>query len=311
MRLASLIPSLSTELVSALGKCGIRTDEDLLFQPIFEVYRQLPNGTNISLLDIERAVALTAELASAPGISGADMLVQETEAQERAPVLLSGVSSLDTLLGGFGGRRVIEITGDRQSGKTTLALNIVLRQLSGTSHGHVVWVDTTGDFSVERAAQILKTFDSEASSTALERLHISLAFDIEAAYNILDEIRPSSVASIDTQLSCIVFDAITPLLGPLLSAVSAQGHSAMTEFMRQLRVFSQSCSCPVIVINNTSLLVPNSNNASAPRKPALGPSFKFMTDATLWLSKPDECATLDRDRGYTIRSVEVLRSRTT
>lgn len=118
MRLAALVPSLSAKIVSSLGECGVRTDTDLLFRPIVEIYRQLSPESGISLLDLERAVELTAKLASAPGVPGDELLAQEIQAQEQAPVLLSGVSGLDNLLGGFGGRRVIEITGDRQSGKT-------------------------------------------------------------------------------------------------------------------------------------------------------------------------------------------------
>ncbi|KAG6887822.1 hypothetical protein C0995_012369 [Termitomyces sp. Mi166 len=319
MRLATLVPSLSAELVSNLEKCGVRTDADLLFKPVVEVYRQLCPESGISLLDLERAVEVTAQLASAPGIAGDELLAQEIQAQAQAPALLSGVAGLDNLLCGFGGCRVIEISGDRQSGKTnffpertikedqTLALNIILRHLSGSSQAHVVWVDTTGDFSVEYAAQILKTFNSEATSTALERLQVSLAFHLEAAYTVLEELQYPSA---NLRNSCIVFDAITPLLGPLLSAVSAQGHSAMTEFMYHLRDFSRLHSCPVLVVNNTSLVVQNSKSAPGARKPALGPSFKFLTDATVWLSKCDEYANgLDPD--FAVRSAEVLRSRTT
>ncbi|KAG6879679.1 hypothetical protein C0992_012977 [Termitomyces sp. T32_za158] len=176
MRLAALVPSLSAELVSSLGKCGVRTDADLLFRPLVDIYRQLAPESGISLLDIERAVELTAKLASAPGIAGDELLAQEIQAQERAPVLLSGVVGLDNLLGGFGGCRVIEITGDRQSGKTvragvlslgciiekyqTLALNVILRHLSEFPQAHAVWVDTTGDFSVENCAQVLETSNS-------------------------------------------------------------------------------------------------------------------------------------------------------
>ncbi|KAG5341570.1 hypothetical protein C0989_009272 [Termitomyces sp. Mn162] len=118
MRLTALIPALSPELVSSLDKCGVRTDSDLLFRPVVEVYLQLSSEDGISLLDLERAVELTAELASAPGIAGDELLAQETQAQEQAPTLFSGVGGLDNLLCGFGGCRVIEITGDKQSGKT-------------------------------------------------------------------------------------------------------------------------------------------------------------------------------------------------
>ncbi|KAG5716852.1 DNA repair protein RAD51 like protein [Termitomyces sp. T112] len=307
MRLTALIPALSPELVSSLDKCGVRTDSDLLFRPVVEVYLQLSSEDGISLLDLERAVELTAELASAPGIAGDELLAQETQAQEQAPTLFSGVGGLDNLLCGFGGCRVIEITGDKQSGKTTLALNVILRHLSEVSQARIAWIDTTGDFSVEHAAQILKTFNSEATSSALNRLQVSLAFDIEAAYNALEESQPLPA----TRLSCIVFDAITPLLGPLLSAVSAQGHSAMTEFMYHLRDFSRLHSCPILVINNTSLLVHHSKSASQIRKPALGPSFEFLTDATVWLSRCDEHAKFDNDHDFTVVSAKVLRSRTT
>lgn len=57
----------------------------------------------------------------------------------------------------------------------------------------------------------------------------------------------------DLKLGCIVIDTITTLLGPLLSAVSAQGHAMMIGFMRQLRLFSQSHSCSVLV---NMILVP-------------------------------------------------------
>ncbi|KAF8072080.1 P-loop containing nucleoside triphosphate hydrolase protein [Lyophyllum atratum] len=315
MRLAALVPSLPTELVSCLDRNGIRTDTDLLFRPTAEVYRLLPHGT-IALSDLEETISRVRELASAPGISGADMLKLELQADSRAPVLSSGVEGLDQLLGGFGQRRVIEISGDKQSGKTTLALNVVLRHLAEFATGNVVWIDTTGDFSVEQATLVLGSFHTEAASSALERLQISLAFDIDAAYNVLEELQSSLTlsASPETRLSCIVIDAITPLLSPLLSAVSAQGHSTMTSFTRQLRTFAQSHSCSILVINNSTFVNPSNphaTNASAARKPALGPSFTFMSDATLWLAQPVEHRMQDRETVYTIRSAEVLRSKTT
>ncbi|KAF5382147.1 hypothetical protein D9615_004241 [Tricholomella constricta] len=297
MRLAALIPSIPAELVSYLDKCGIRTDTDLLFKPVIEVYRQLPPGF-ITLHDLEKAVARVAELASAPGISGADMLSLEKEVHDRAPILLSGVESIDNLLGGFGGRRVVEISGDRQSGKTALALNIVIRYLAEFSDAKVLWIDTTGDFSVEQAAHLLESFQTEAASTALERLQISLAFDIETAYNVLGELQfPMNLyaPTADLRTDPFVFD-----LGKQL-----------------FRAFiTLPYLCPPEVINNTTFTNPSnlqSTNVSGARKPALGPSFTFLTDATLWLAKPREHMAQDHDHdlGYTVRSAEVLRSKTT
>jgi hypothetical protein len=79
----------------------------------------------------------------------------------------------------------------------------------------------------------------------------------------------------------------------------------MTGFMRQLRAFAQIFSMTVFVrrlrslilhdyltirqvVNNSAAFTPFvagsvSNNPNI-RKPALGPSFTFLTDATLWLA---------------------------
>lgn len=83
------------------------------------------------------------------------------------------------------------------------------------------------------------------------------------------------------------------------------GHAIMTSFMRQLRSLARTYSLSILVRGKTFtrayshlnlLKVLNGTSASAPhnpqsafltttRKPALGPTFTFMTDATLWLAK--------------------------
>jgi RAD51-like protein 3 len=115
----------------------------------------------------------------------------------------------------------------------------------------------------------------------------------------------------------LVIDTITPLLGPLLSAVSAQGHAYMVDIMRQLQDYARNSSATVIV--RTFLCACKYHNSSEPkivnnsagqgphsveRKPALGPSFALMTDTTLWLQKipgPDEISNL--------RSIQIIKSR--
>jgi RAD51-like protein 3 len=126
MRLAALVPSIPADLVESLERCGIRTDAELLFStPVFEIFRRLPAGTT-TLRDLTHYVDLVAEQASAPGISAAKLLDLESKARANDPVLLSGISELDELLGGFGGHRVIEISGDSQSGKTvSVAIRLI------------------------------------------------------------------------------------------------------------------------------------------------------------------------------------------
>lgn len=120
MRLSALIPTLSAELVSSLDACGIKSEADLVFSTPLDTFNRLPPGT-ISLHDLKNAISLVANLVSAPGVRG-DTLLSETQKQkldfERDGALRSGIVELDRLLDGFGGPRVLEVSGDVGCGKT-------------------------------------------------------------------------------------------------------------------------------------------------------------------------------------------------
>jgi RAD51-like protein 3 len=181
MRLTALVPSIPENVVTSLERCGIKTDADLLFSaPVFDIFRSLPPGT-VTLCDLKRYVDAVAEKVSAPGVSAERLLDLEIQAQENDSSLQSGVPELDHLLGGFGGRRVIEISGEKQSGKTVssfgmilcaaadrescqaLALHVVLRHLAHHGQSHISWIDTSGDFSVDRAIQLLDSYDTQVT----------------------------------------------------------------------------------------------------------------------------------------------------
>jgi RAD51-like protein 3 len=184
MRLAACVPSIPGELVACLEKCGIRTDADLLFSsPVLDIFRRLPSGT-VSLQDLTKYAEIVAELTSAPGISGPDLLRQQRQAQESALDFSSGISELDAIVSGFRGGRVYEISGDKQSGKSVssltsyssskaeptrqaLVLHVVLRHLAQHSQSSVFWMDTTGEFSADRAVDILSSYNSEVTRGAL------------------------------------------------------------------------------------------------------------------------------------------------
>ncbi|KAE9395845.1 hypothetical protein BT96DRAFT_942151 [Gymnopus androsaceus JB14] len=189
-----------------------------------------------------------------------------------------------------------------------------------------LWIDTTGDFSVERAVQILEDYQQTPDDleATLEKLHISTAVDVESIQEIIRALDLQFSGPEDSpRIKCIVIDSITPLLGPYLSAVSAQGHAIMTGLMRYLRHLATRYSLLVLIVNNATLMSapasskgqmpfkptsnPHSAFASTIRKPALGPSFTFMTDATLWVSFWPEQQ--ESEKGSTTHVVEVFRSR--
>lgn len=156
-----------------------------------------------------------------------------------------------------------------------------MRALRSDAQTCALWIDTAGDFSPERCLAYL----GEHEADVLERLHASTAMDADAIFELLDELDVNT----DWRPTHIIIDNITAVLSPLLTAVSAQGHSIMTVLMRQLRLLARSHNLTILVLN-TATSNPTANPAqlfsNSPRKPALGPSFTYMTDATIWLSKP-------------------------
>ncbi|KIM40527.1 hypothetical protein M413DRAFT_73216 [Hebeloma cylindrosporum] len=241
MRLSNLVPSIPASLVASLEANGIRTEVDLLFSaPTFDIFRRLPAGT-VTLQELLDYTSLVAELCAAPGVSAFEMYAKEEAARATDVELRSGNVELDSLLQGLGGRKVIEISGERGSGKSTLALNLLLHHLESCPENTALWIHTTGEFSPERTSEILNAKQIPAS--VLQRFQVSLAFDIDTMQTLLEDLRQLT----DPRLRFLVLDCITPLLGPLLSAVTAQGHAIMTDFMRQLQTFSQEFGVTVIV----------------------------------------------------------------
>lgn len=121
----------------------------------------------------------------------------------------------------------------------------------------------------------------------------------------------------------VIIDAVTPLLAPSLSAVSSHGHAIMSTFMRHLRTMARShylaflvslytvhiaLSNSLKIVNNTSASHPH-DPSSTTRKPALGPSFTFLTDCTIWLARHDGAA--NAEAGSSIHVAEIFKSRST
>jgi RAD51-like protein 3 len=130
-----------------------------------------------------------------------------------------------------------------------LALQIVIQCLLANADSYALWIDTSGDFSAEKTAQLVRHFDIAVSDKVLERLQVSLSFDIEAVHDVLEALHISLLSSrtVGPIVRWIVIDSITPLLLPSLSAVSSQGHAIMTTFMRRLRELARAFGITIMV----------------------------------------------------------------
>ncbi|EIN09827.1 P-loop containing nucleoside triphosphate hydrolase protein [Punctularia strigosozonata HHB-11173 SS5] len=312
MRLQALQPPIPSELVDALDACEIRTDHDLLFgASTADIIRRSPPGT-ISYQALQALRASIQKSASAAGARGSDLLIADQARRATCTFPFTfGVEVLDELLRSLETACVVELSGDKGTGKSLVALHLILQLLCRNPQASALWVDTTGDFAAEEVSDIIAGFDSEAKATAAQRLQVTLAFDVEAAHDVLDTLQQliSSERMPGEHIRIVVIDSITPLLGPGLSAVSSQGHAVMITFMRQLRSLARSLSASILIVNSASsaranYVIPASipNN----KKPALGPSFTFTTDTSVWLTKRDGAD--GQDAG--LFTIEILRSRT-
>ncbi|KAL5526631.1 hypothetical protein ACEPAF_8355 [Sanghuangporus sanghuang] len=302
MRLRALLSEYPKSLVDALDSCGIKTDEALLCSSSLlpELWQRLPpDSMTFSQLEEIRGIAIKS--LSAPGTTGTETLEGSSMSENGSdywPQLASSCPKLTGLLNATQ-TGVIEVGGDKGSGKTAVILNAALACLEASDDNIVHWIDTVGDFSAERASRILNcgswSQSTEASSgsvadNSLSRLNVSLAFTPAEAHAVLASIRSQAGVIRERQSSSvrlIVIDPITPLFTPRISSGSSEGQAMMSAFMRSLQDLTVELEAVALIANNASTALPG-NTASCfeaiKLKPALGLTMTFLTDTTLWLT---------------------------
>ncbi|KAI0072949.1 hypothetical protein K474DRAFT_1667164 [Panus rudis PR-1116 ss-1] len=193
MRLRNVRPPLPAELLSQLEDIGVKSDADLLFGygDAVDIYCKL-TSEGITLQDVKTAIAqVTLHCSCTPNTGSKELALHEEKHKKRIQVdLMSGVPELDGLVSGFGQFSVLELSGDSGSGKTALAQQIVFRHLSREPSMTSLWIDTTGGFSIDNISpNILESSDNRDLADVLERLQVSVAFDLTAVHEALDTLR--------------------------------------------------------------------------------------------------------------------------
>lgn len=208
----------------------------------------------------------------------------------RADVASSGVPGLDVLLGGgWQGSEVVEVAGTKGVGKTlvgmslptsflchrlTSRLQILMRSVIGHLHrdkqARAHWIDTTGDFAVDRALQVLEVISgsrkpedlsSQQRAQVFDRLTVSRCFDVRSASETIAAIAASAPLP-----RFIVVDSMVSLFGDLLNEKSAQGQdplrnrcaeadrllypgaASMVAFVRRLSALAKSSTTPLTIL---------------------------------------------------------------
>lgn len=196
MRLRSLIkeaenPTQCSRIVQALDQIGIRTDADFLFGwPATELFDKLqnslvtqPSESHVTYEEFYDFRDRLLKKLAVPASTGDVELEREMNRLATVPGASSGVEEIDSMTGGFGRCEVMEVAGATGSGKTVrrrfflpcvwltlinptsqlLLFQVVLRYLSNHNEASALWLDTTGEFSAERAREMMEFIQGPVS----------------------------------------------------------------------------------------------------------------------------------------------------
>ncbi|PAV16115.1 P-loop containing nucleoside triphosphate hydrolase [Pyrrhoderma noxium] len=357
MRLRTILYGHPETVLKAFENSNIRSAEEFLIssENLQELYQRLP-AESITFAELEVVRDYVLATVASNGYNGYELAEKARSANLvlESP-LWTKRNRISTFLSTWT-HGIIEVAGEGGSAKSTFALNAVVNYLTSEQDASVHWIDTVGTFSVDRATRIIAAFsdsynviaqDSSSTSSASNRLHVSLAFTVESATGILAAIRSlvesdsssTSVRSPDAAcqgtVRLIVIDQVTTLFSHVLTTGSSEGHAMLAAFMRELRDITETYKILALILNNSnskkktthsqSENKPGSSYGSTSKinhkpKPALGITMTFLADTTLWLEKAHDAfsylSSEEQEEKFICGclnneyTVEILRSRT-
>ncbi|KAH8813509.1 hypothetical protein DL96DRAFT_521483 [Flagelloscypha sp. PMI_526] len=320
MRLASLNPPPLPALLAALTKLDIKTTESLLFEhgSPYEILSILPPGT-ATLLDLEQLFDQAVDASSAHGASGlqlvkANQVSLSADAVNTVPLL--------TDLSTYPFPQIVEISGTHALERSVLVLNLAIQYLVDSPTTSALWIDCSGSFHASLAESLAQR--TPTAPDVLSRFQVSSAFDLDTLYELVNFIPDNQ----ERQINLIVIDPITAIFSPLLSNISSQGHSMMVDFMRYLRSLMTDCQTAegrdtlrlALVLNDSVRTPPLPSNsrtgdrsanstveAQSQMRPALGPSFAYLSDSAIWITKTR--SSIQTAKGSETLKVELTKSK--
>ena len=199
--------------IEKIRKAGILTVQDLAIQMPRELAEKTGMGVDTAVNAIDKALSL-----SRSGlISGSDLRIE----QEKRTRLLTGATEFDELLGGgVLSETVLEIIGEKGTGKTQICFMLAIRaQLpleEGGLDGEVVWIDTEGTFFASRIIEICDALELDAEKV-LSRIWVGSAITTQDQKRLVEE--TSSVCH-EKNIKLIIVDS---MMGHLRSEYVGRG----------------------------------------------------------------------------------------
>ena len=163
-------------------------------------------------------------------------------------LIKTGSTDLDNLMyGGIKGGLVFDFFGENGSGKTQTCFSIITNFIKTYKDLMVFYIDTTGNFRIERILEMLRTSNDvgkEQTKDISDRIHFERIFTLRDQFNIIEEIKNSS--KID-KIKLIIFDSVTSLF--TTEAQIPIRHLRLRKMMHDLSLLSINEDIAIIVTN--------------------------------------------------------------
>jgi DNA repair protein RAD51 len=156
-------------------------------------------------------------------------------------MISTGLQKLDEFLsGGIPDGVIVDIFGGNGTGKTQLLLQLSINSIK--NGGHVLYLDTTGEFRPERILEIQK--QSEKQFDFLEKITVS------RITNTSEQIK-SIKNLVNNDFSLIVIDNVTDLFSYEYKKDESifEKNSLFMKYMRELSKFAITKKIPIVVTN--------------------------------------------------------------
>nr|XP_045599178.1 DNA repair protein RAD51 homolog 4-like [Procambarus clarkii] len=303
MRLCvGLCPALTEDVLSKLHKAGIRNilsfmlkDPELLAMEISVSYKDLQSIRRI----IHAHYAAFA-------VSGDDML---NEAVQRAVVISTGNTNLDTLLGGgLMTGEVMEVCGGWGAGKTSLCVSLAVHAALRLKM-NVLYIDPLGSINSLRLAPVIEAFSEklEIVEHALACIKTVAPADIWGVFQALELARQpylavrkkdadcgggdetSSIVTTVGKIQLVIVDSLPSVLTPFLGGQQKQGWGIINQLAAALKSLASEQQLAIVVVNSVVHTNYNNNvknqgyNLQTNWKPALGRFWDHVPHVRLFV----------------------------
>uniref|UniRef100_A0A5S6QM10 RECA_2 domain-containing protein n=1 Tax=Trichuris muris TaxID=70415 RepID=A0A5S6QM10_TRIMR len=203
---------------------------------------------------------------------------------DNVSVYSCGQEQLDEMLkGGLYSNEFTEIVGTIGSGKSQFCLAFVATLIANTN-GRVLFIDTTGSFSVFRVAEILlakhSTFEMKVSAL-LARVIYEKSYCQKQLNEILDSVC-RNVEGIRNNLKAIIIDHVGTILSPTLVQARLRGMQDMMRTAMKLRDLAKCYNLCVLAVNN------GVEKENGDLQPSLGSWWASIPDTRLLLTSLDD-----------------------